>query len=178
MSIVDCACGADGSPRLDLPARQPLHRLAAVRRLQVFSRRVIARRLNVDVADIKREENEHSDLPLSKLYQWQKALEVPVGELLVDSEDSLSEPLLRRAQLVRVMKTAMAILEQTEQEPARLMALTLIDQLTEIMPELRGVSPWHAVGTRRRLDDLGMAAQRGFSDEVFLGTNDWPDGMA
>jgi transcriptional regulator with XRE-family HTH domain len=135
----------------------------------------MARRLNVDVAEIKRQENELSDLPLSKLYQWQKALAVPVGELLVESEDSLSEPLRKRAQLVRLMKTALAIMEHAEQESVHLMTQTIIDQLTEMMPELRGVSPWHAVGNRRCLDELGVAAQRGLSDEVFLDMNDWPD---
>ena len=103
---------------------------------------------------------------------------MPVGELLVESEDSLSEPLRKRAQLVRLMKTALAIMEQAEQEPVHLMAQTLIDQLTEMMPELRGVSPWHAVGSRRSLDELGVAAQRGLSQEVFLDMNDWPDGTA
>ncbi len=48
------------------------------------------------------------------------------------------------------------------------MAQTLIDQLLEIMPELAGVGPWHAVGQRRRLDELGMAAERRLSDDVFL----------
>ena len=50
MSIVDYAYGADGSQ--NLPAQQPLHRLAAVRRLQGVSQRAISRRLNVDVAEI------------------------------------------------------------------------------------------------------------------------------
>ncbi len=118
------------------------------------------------------QENKHSDLPLSQLYEWQKALEVSVGELLVESVDALSEPLMKRAQLVRLMKTALAIMEQAEQEPLQLMARTIIDQLAEMMPELRGVSPWHAVGNRRRLDELGVAAQRGLSEEVFLDMND------
>ncbi len=170
MSIVYCACGPDGSQ--NLPAQKPLHRLAAVRRVQRVSRRAIARRLNVDVDEIKRQENELSDLPLSKLYQWQKVLEVPVGELLVESNDSLSEPLAKRAQLVRLMKTALAIREQAEQDPVHLMAQTLIAQLIEMMPELQGVSPWHAVGSRRSLNELGVAAQRGLSEEVFLDMND------
>ena len=37
-----------------------------------------------------------------------------------------------------------------------------------MMPELQGVSPWHAVGKRRRLDELGVAAQRSLSDDVFV----------
>ena len=52
------------------------------------------------------------------------------------------------------------------------MTQTLIDQLTEMMPELQGVSPWHSVGKRRRLDELGIAAQRSLSDEVFLDLTD------
>ena len=107
--------------------------------------------MNVEVAEVKRQEEETSDLPLSTLYLWQKALEVPLSELLVESDDRLSQPLLQRAQLVRLMKTAMAIMEQADQEPVCLMAQTLIDQLTEMMPELQGVSPWHTVGKRRRL---------------------------
>ena len=169
MSIVDCASGTGGSQEFKPPApRRSLHRLASVRRLQGISRRTVARRLNVDVEVIRREEVETADLPLSRLYQWQDALEVPISELLVESEDSLSHPLLKRAQLVRLMKTALAILEQADQEPVHLMAQTLIDQLIEMMPELQGVSPWHAVGKRRRLDELGVAAQRSLSDDVFV----------
>ena len=174
MSIVDFASGTGGSQDFKPPAaKQPLHRLASVRRLQGISRRTVARRMNVDVDVVRHEEMETADLPLSRLYQWQDtALEVPICELLVDSEDSLSQPLLKRAQLVRLMKTALAILEQAEQEPVHLMAQTLIDQLTEMMPELAGVSPWHAVGKRRRLDELGVAAQRSLSDDVFVDLND------
>jgi hypothetical protein len=70
------------------------------------------------------------------------------------------------------MKTALAILDHADQESVHLMAQTLIEQLTEIMPELQGVSAWHAVGKRRRLDELGIAASRGLSDEVFLDLTD------
>jgi len=41
------------------------------------------------------------------------------------------------------------------------MAEVLVEQLTEIMPELAGVHPWHAVGKRRSQDELGVAAERG-----------------
>lgn len=105
---------------------------------------------------------------LSTLYDWQQVLEVPVSELLTESTDTLSLPLLQRAQLVRLMKTALAILEQADQDGVRLMAETLVDQLADIMPELRGVSAWHAVGRRRRTDELGAAANRALSDDVFL----------
>ena len=168
MSIVEYTAGAGGTGdvRVSLGHRV-LHRLAAVRRLQGLSRRALARRLNVDVVEIRRQEEE-TDLPLSVLYEWQKVLEVPLCELLVESEDSLSQPLLERAQLVRLMKTALAIQEQADNEGTRAMAQTLIDQLVEVMPELRGVSAWHAVGKRRRLDELGIAAQRTISEDSFI----------
>jgi transcriptional regulator with XRE-family HTH domain len=173
MSIVDYLAGAGHANGNGHSApRSPLHRLATVRRLQGVSRRTLARRLNTEVTEIRRQEEETADLPLSTLYDWQRALEVPVAELLVESEDALSEPLLKRAQLVRLMKTALAIQEQADQDAIRLMAQTLVDQLLEIMPELRGVSAWHAVGKRRRLDELGIAAERTLSDDVFLDLTD------
>ena len=113
--------GASGEVRVPVNHRV-LHRLATVRRLQGISRRTLARRMNVEVAEIRRQEEETNDLPLSVLYEWQKALDVPVAELLVESEDALSQPLLQRAQLVRLMKTALAILEQADNETTRRMA--------------------------------------------------------
>ncbi|MEE8451124.1 MAG: helix-turn-helix transcriptional regulator [Thermoguttaceae bacterium] len=144
-----------------------LHRLAAVRRQQGISRRTVARRLGMEVSQVKAQERDTSDLLLSRLYQWQQLLEVPITELLVEASDPLSEPVLKRAQLVRVMKTVLAILETSDQEPIQRMAQTLVEQLTEIMPELEGVGPWHAVGERRRRDEFGVAAERRLADSVF-----------
>ena len=72
----------------------PLHRLAAVRRQQGVSLRKMARCLGADISSVLRQEQEASDLPLSVLYQWQKALEVPVADLLVDSDAPLSPPVM------------------------------------------------------------------------------------
>jgi transcriptional regulator with XRE-family HTH domain len=168
MSIVECSAGAEACGGLRVPTNhRALHRLAVVRRLQGISRRTIARRLNVDVVEIRRHE-ETADLPLSVIYGWQKALDVPVSELLAESEDQLSQPLMQRAALVRLMKTALAILEQADSQTTRGMAQTLIEQLVEVMPELQGISAWHGVGKRRRLDDLGIAALRTLSDDIFI----------
>jgi len=170
MGLMNCSVsGTQGPNGLGIPiAARPLHRLATVRRLQGISRRTVARRLSIEVAQVKMQELETADMLLSRLYQWQNLLEVPVSELLVEAGDPLSKPVLRRAQLVRVMKTALAILEGTEREPVRRMAQTLIEQLTDIMPELEGVGPWHAVGERRRRDEFGVAADRRLSDDVFM----------
>jgi transcriptional regulator with XRE-family HTH domain len=171
MSIVDSASRTNGHGQGEVRFSsnpRALHRLAAVRRLQGMSRHTLARRMNVEVSEVSRQEEETADLPLSKLYQWQKALDVPVAELLIESGDTLAPPLMQRAQLVRLMKTALAIFEQSSEDTVRLMAQTLTDQLVEIMPELRGVSAWHTVGKRRRLDELGVAAERSLSEEVFI----------
>jgi len=149
------------------PPKRAMHRLAKVRRLQGISRRAVARRLNVDLSVVRQQEEETSDLLLSTLYQWQELLEVPVSELLVDASDPLSPPILRRAHMVRVMKTALSIMERTNQTSIRRMAETLVSQLVELMPELRGVSAWHAVGQRRRLNEYGRAAERRLSPDVF-----------
>ena len=158
MSIADFdnVAGTSGSNEAPLPtaSSRPLHRLAAVRRLQGVSRRAIARRLNVDIATVKEHERETNDLPLSVLYQWQKMLDVPVAELLVDTDEPLSPPIQHRARMVRVMKTVLAILERSTQVGVRRMAENLVAQLVELMPELKGVSAWHAVGQRRRLPQL------------------------
>ena len=48
------------------------------------------------------------------------------------------------------------------------MTETMAGQLVEIMPELANIAPWHSVGKRRRLNELGIAAQRRLADEVFV----------
>jgi transcriptional regulator with XRE-family HTH domain len=172
MSIVDHADAGVGAGVTFPEDHCPLHRLGTVRRLQGISRRTVARRMNVTVADVRRQENA-TDLPLSILFELAKVLEVPVAELLAEPEDdSLSQQLMQRAQLVRLMKTALALAETADTDSPRVMAQVIVDQLIEVMPELQGVSAWNAVGTRRHLDDLGITALRTFSAEVFLNGHD------
>ena len=65
--------------------------------------------MNVDVEFVRHCECETADLPASVLYAWQKALDVPVAELLVEANDALATPVLQRSQLVRLMKTILAV---------------------------------------------------------------------
>ena len=109
--------------------KRALHRLEEVRRQQGVSRRTLARRLNTDVKEIKLESHQQTDLPLSRLYEWQQILEVPIADLLVETEEPLSAPVLRRAKMVRLMKTAAAILQRSQQLSVRRMAQVLVDQL-------------------------------------------------
>ena len=169
MSIAEFSLGAEASRNACVPGdRRPLHRLATVRRLQGLSRRTVARRMNVNVTVVRSQEEETNDLPLSVLYQWQKVLDVPLAELLVNSEDSLSQPLMQRAQLIRLMKTALSLLELADSDATRAMAQTLVNQLIEVMPELQGLSAWNIVGKRRSLNELGVAAVRSLSEDALL----------
>jgi transcriptional regulator with XRE-family HTH domain len=149
-----------------------MHRLQSVRLAEGISRRTMARRLHTDVETVAREEDESADLSLSTLYRWQAALDVPLAELLVDPGAELSPPVLERSQMVRLMKTAMSIIEQAKQTRVRRMAQNLINQVLEIMPELQGVGGWPSVGQRRSLKDLGQAAQRFFSGGSFAGPDE------
>ena len=75
----------------------------------------------------------------------------------METEEPLSAPVMKRAQMVRLMKTAQAILERSSQPSIRRMAQTMTEQLIEIMPELADVGPWHAVGKRRRSRIVAMS---------------------
>jgi transcriptional regulator with XRE-family HTH domain len=141
-----------------------LHRIQDVRRLQGMSLRTAARQLGTDIRSIRAQEQSTTDLKLSDLYNWQRALDVPVSELLVDEDEPLSRPVRERGAMLKIMKTARSIVESAAPGPARRMAENLIEQLLEIMPELKEVSPWHSVGQRRSLDEMGRIAEQPIGD--------------
>src|SRR5690348_6890633 len=91
------------------PPRSGLQKLCSARRRQGLSIRCIAQRLGRTVSEVRAQEDENSDLLVSELYQWQAALEVPIEELLQEPDDCLSSMVSMRAQLLKVMKTAMAM---------------------------------------------------------------------
>jgi transcriptional regulator with XRE-family HTH domain len=142
-----------------------LQKLSEARRRQGLSIRCVAQRLGRTVSEVRAQEQEDADLLVSDLYRWQEALEVPLEELLEDPEDALSPRGLTRARLLKVMKTAMAIRRGARAESERRLARLLIDQLLEIMPELKEVSGWPAVGHRRRSDEIGRIAENPVSDD-------------
>ncbi len=123
-------------------------------------------RLKLDMKTVRKQEDETTDLPLSMLYAWQQVLDVPIAELLIDSEAPLSPPVMERARLVKLMKTAMAIQEKADTNSMKRLVTMLIEQLVEMMPELKDVGPWHAVGQRRTLDDYGKVVERSVSDDL------------
>ncbi len=156
-----------GPPVPPAAGPRPLHRIAEARRQQGISARSAARRLRTTMDQVRREEEPTCDMPLSELYRWQRALQVPITELLVDSEAPLSEPVLTRARLLRVMKTVRAIKETAGAAPIVRFATMLEQQLIEMMPELKEVDAWHSVGQRRSPNELGRAAERVIPDSFF-----------
>ncbi|MCE9552854.1 MAG: hypothetical protein K8T91_05695 [Planctomycetes bacterium] len=144
-----------------------LHRIGLVRRQQGVSLRTVSRHWNVELAEVRQQQQEDTDLPLSQLYKWQQVLGVPVAELLIEGEDqALSDPVLRRAQLVKIMKTAVTLRETAREVRVQRLVATLVDQLIEIMPELAEVGAWHGSGNRRTLDDYGRAVEYRLSDDL------------
>ncbi len=142
-----------------------LQKLSSARHRQGLSVRCVAQRLGRTVSEVRAQEDECADLLISELYRWQAALEVPIEELLHEPKDTLSPMVSMRAQLLKVMKTAMAIRRQARSEAERRLARLLIEQLLEIMPELKEVSGWPAVGHRRRADEVGRIGENPVSDD-------------
>lgn len=147
--------------------RPALHRIAEVRRRQGVTLRNVARRLGMSLPVVRRQEQADCDLRLSDLQRWQEVLEVPVAELLVEGDGQLSGPVLERSRMVKLMKTAAAIRERCAGTAVCRMVEMLVEQILEIMPELADVTPWHTVGQRRTLDDLGRTARATVPDEIF-----------
>ena len=148
-------------------SRRPFHKISDVRQRQGVTLRNVARRLGVEMALIRKQEKPDSDLRISDLLRWQHVLDVPLAELLEDSADQLSGPVLVRSRMVKLMKTAAAIREQVGDSAGSQLVSQLIGQILEMMPELADITPWHTVGQRRTLDDVGRTARDTVPDDLF-----------
>jgi transcriptional regulator with XRE-family HTH domain len=163
-SLDDISADAKIRAASDRPSKS-LQKLNSARRRQGLSIRCVAQRLGRTVGEVRAQEDERADMLVSDLYRWQAALEVPIEELLEEPEDALSTMVSVRAQLLKVMKTAMAMRRQARSEGERRLARLLTEQLLEIMPELKEVSGWPAVGHRRRADEIGRIGENPVSED-------------
>jgi transcriptional regulator with XRE-family HTH domain len=157
---------SDRDPEREGPA---YHRIADVRRQQGVTLRNVARRLGIPLPVVRRQEQADCDMRLSELLRWQEVLEVPIAELLVEGDGQLSGPVLARSRMVKLMKTAAAIRERSQDPSISRMVTMLVEQILEIMPELSDVTPWHTVGQRRTRDDLGRTARMVVPEDAFRG---------
>jgi len=71
---------------------------------------------------------------LSELLRWRQALDVPLADLLVESDAPLSDAVMSRARLLRIMKTVRAIKETATSSSIQRFATMLEQQLVELMP--------------------------------------------
>lgn len=141
------------------------HRLRSARLREGMSLRSVARRMNCPVSKVREQESGKSELSVSDLYRWQQALNVPLAELLEVPDASLDEPVRQRACLVRVAKTAHFLVKKCEDGPEQRLARQLVDQLYELMPELKEINAWPE-RRPRPVADFGRAA-----DEI--STTEW-----
>lgn len=150
------------------PLTRGFHRIAEARKQQGISLRSIAKNYRCQIRELRKQECPQSDLRLSDLYRWQAILKVPIAELLDEPDmTSLSPPIMKRAQLLRMMKTARSIIELAVDESVGRMGERLAAQLTEMMPELAEVRAWPSDGQRRTQDEFGRAANAVVCREVF-----------
>jgi ribosome-binding protein aMBF1 (putative translation factor) len=101
------------------PASVALQQVGEARRRQGLSVRCVAQRLNMTIGDVRAQEEPDADMSLSELYRWQSVLEVPLEELLADPQETLSSRVLTRARMLRVMKTAQALVSQARESARR-----------------------------------------------------------
>jgi len=146
---------------------QPLHRIAEVMQQEGIKPRTASRRMRVPLSQVRTQQDACHDLSLSDLYRWQSVLQVPLVDLLLDPGYPLSTPVQLRANLLKAMKTVRSIQENANQESILILAENLVQQLVGMMPELREVPAWPAVGQRRTHDELGAVAERQMPEALF-----------
>lgn len=146
---------------------QPLHRIVRVMENECVGIRTAAHRMNVSMAQIRSEAETTYDLRLSDLYRWQSALRVPVGELLNEPATNLSPAVAWRGRMLKVMRTMRSIQVIANEEAVQSLAMIVVQQLEEMMPELNQVSAWPLQGQRRTGDELGAVVDKQVSDDFF-----------
>lgn len=147
-------------------AKKKLHRIATARHEQGVSLRTAARQMGRRVSEVKAEENETRDLRLTDLARWQRVLRVPLQDLLVEPDTSLSKPVMQRAQMLRLMKTVASLNEVVQNQRAKRLATQLVDQLVQMMPELESVPAWNSVGQRRTPSEYGRVVEKVISHDL------------
>ena len=153
--------GIEGQGPLPPSAPQrPLHRLAAARRQRHVSRQHLADGLHVDLETLRELEQAQSDFPLSLLYRCQEVLNVPLHELLVDAPDSSALPPAARAKMADWLRTVAMILKQAKQPAVCRLAHNLVNQMVELMPELKDLAAQYEAGNEQLLDSHGRAVRR------------------
>jgi transcriptional regulator with XRE-family HTH domain len=163
-TVAGANAGSAARRPTDSPAADvPLHRLGEVREQEGLTRERVAQFLGISIDEVAQKEQPSSDILLSELHRWQKVLRVPIAELLNEPDGEYSPPVQLRARLILAMKTVRSIQESAREESLQWLAELLVNQLVEVMPELKGIAAWPADAPSRGKRELGQAFLRGLS---------------
>lgn len=158
-------------PLVAAPAPVKLHCLREVRQRQQVTVRTMAHRLGCDIREVRRQDDPTTDLRVSDIHAWQRALDVPISELLDSECNQLGGPPAQRASLIRMMKTVRSLQAAACSRPIAILVQNLENQLLSVMPELQAVASWPLVGGR------GLQPGRVVDHTVHVPTtlHDWED---
>lgn len=141
----------------------PLHRIDLACRRRGVTVEAAADWLNLEPVKVQKQLEQQTDLKLGQLYDWQELLEAPLSELLIDSDDVLSDPIQAHAELGKLMETAISIKEGSRQASTQRLAIMLIEQLIDLAPELENAGlaiPGAAPGTTEEAAVAARAVPR------------------
>jgi hypothetical protein len=116
--------------------KRTLHRLAEARKSQNVNIKTVSRILGVSVEQAKSQEIPSCDLKISEIHEWQRALNIPISELLVEGDHQLSGPVLERSKMVRLMRTALELRDDSTKGKVSALKQMLVEQILELMPDL------------------------------------------
>jgi hypothetical protein len=142
-----------------------LHRVVEVQHEQSVSDRTMATRLKVTLEELRRQQSPQTDLMLTDLYRWHRALDVPIADLLVEPGPTLAPVVQRRARMVKMMKTVRSLQLAANTPEIGVMAERLAEHLVQLMPELVDVDSWPIVGKRRSTGDIAPIEERMLPDQ-------------
>lgn len=113
---------------------KPLHRIAAVRRREGLSLQDAAKILDAPLDFVVWQERETSDLRLDEVWAWQRALDVPVDDLLIEPYGLMPSTAVTREKIHRAMKTTLEIAHRDTSYRIQRMARRMVELLMEIEP--------------------------------------------
>ncbi len=109
------------------------HRLRELRQRLGISLGAIAAKLNISIEEVLEQEDPSSDISISQLLNWSRALGVPVDQLLVEVGNSLFTPTMTTANISKMLKIAEKIVDETKDHQSKSFAERLCQQLSELM---------------------------------------------
>ena len=106
------------------------------------SLRSVARSMRKPMSLVRRQEEGLCELTIADVYRWRDALKIPLSEVLQTPRMALQERIRQRACLVRVLKTAKFMIGELDDEVARELAQTLVDEIQSALPEYEEIAAW------------------------------------